>query len=71
MMILINIIEGAVICFIAFKGLQFLTGKLNFSGEKEQKRIKIVNQYGWLIKGFVVLGFVGGGILILSTVLML
>jgi hypothetical protein len=71
MMILINLIEGAVICFIAFKGLQFITGKTNFSGEKEQKRIKVVNQYGWLIKGVVALGFIGGGILILSTLMML
>jgi len=67
MRIAINLIEGLVLLFASWKGIEFYTGRTNYTGEKEVKRKKIIEKFGWLFILAIAITAISGIGLILST----
>jgi len=63
---IVNVIEGVVGITAGAYFIMYLTGKLNYSGEKEEKRIQRVKKLGWLLWPCAVLAIIFSTILILS-----
>lgn len=64
---IINIFEVIVAFYIAFWAFRFYTGRLNYTGDKEEERKRRVKKYGWLMIIGIGLCIAGGVVLLIST----
>jgi hypothetical protein len=66
---IIGIAEGIFILLAAVYFTLFLTGKLKYTSEQEEKRKKRVKKYGWLLKPITVLSYLFGSALVIISLL--
>lgn len=57
---IIDIIEALFMLYGAVWGFLYYTGRLNYTGDKEQRRRERVKKYGWLLTIGVILMLIGG-----------
>jgi hypothetical protein len=65
---LINIAEGISCISAGVWGALYYTGRLNYSGKKEQRRKVRVEKYGWLLIVGIVLASLAGIMLLISNI---
>jgi len=63
----LNFIEGLFGIFAGIYFAFYLTGKLNYSGEKEERRKARVQKYGWLLGICTIVIFICSLLLILGS----
>jgi hypothetical protein len=66
---IIGIAEGVFILLAAVYFTLFLTGKLKYAPEQEEKRKKRVKKYGWLLKPITILSYLFGSALVFISLL--
>lgn len=69
--IAIEIIEGLVILFASWKIFELYTGRTNYKEEKEIKRKKLVDKFGWIFVIAIAVGVISGIGLILAALIRL
>ena len=69
--IAIEIIEGLVILFASWKILELYTGRTNYKEDKEIKRKKLIDKFGWIFVLAIAIGVISGIGLILTALIRL
>jgi len=64
---MLNTIEAIFLVSTGTWGILYCNGRLSYSGDKEERRLKRVEKYGWLLVICSVLMFISGlGLLVLT-----
>jgi hypothetical protein len=65
---IIDIIEALFLLYVAWWGFSYYTGRVNYTGNQEERRRKRVEQYRWLFWIGIVVSLISGLWLLILTI---
>jgi len=55
-----DIIQAIFVLYVAWYGFSYYTGRVNYTGEREERRKKRVEQYGWIFVFAITISLITG-----------